>query len=414
MECKINVRFVIVACVCLSVSFAENFPRYSVGHKLQRELDFNSSKLRLFIVGNYMAAHKYFGADYRYLAGDISDDDLVFHKQFPSRPLRELHTELARECRRSVEYCLQTVYDVARVSGTMSRFFKNKIKNKPLFEPFPNAYEMFKFRQTAAYFLCYYTVNWKMEKSNMKYFQHSGKPNCIDKLVYVNDVSEKKRKAVLLHRPAHIIKDWRARKHFNYRHYGMMCALIWFCPDPCFGRKTHGETSQVYKYDLGNPCKDLPDKTCDWDWKANGNFKDLIRNKFNITCECVSERKGFVWNSQYETCVDVDECHDHRVRNNCDRNKVCRNTVGSYKCTCPRGFQENSTSGACEKMALISGNIAGYSAQGPAHTLQVKTSDEEDIVSDMMAFVGFSAATSLSIDFVFIFTFLITLTIFLF
>ena len=43
--------------------------------------------------------------------------------------------------------------------------------------------------------------------------------------------------------------------------------------------------------------------------------------------------------------VDVDECQTTCLKS---ENKECENTIGSYECRCVRGYEENSTTNACE------------------------------------------------------------------
>ena len=45
--------------------------------------------------------------------------------------------------------------------------------------------------------------------------------------------------------------------------------------------------------------------------------------------------------------IDVDECLTPDA-NNCHQDADCLNTVGSFNCTCKRGFTENGT--ACQGM----------------------------------------------------------------
>ena len=50
----------------------------------------------------------------------------------------------------------------------------------------------------------------------------------------------------------------------------------------------------------------------------------------------------------YNTCVtDIDECNIPMFCVESD-NRICNNTIGSYKCNCKDGYQENKTSNSCE------------------------------------------------------------------
>ena len=51
---------------------------------------------------------------------------------------------------------------------------------------------------------------------------------------------------------------------------------------------------------------------------------------------------------------DVNEC---LVDNKCDSSQDCINTVGSYKCSCKKGFQQDMITAACIGMLL---NIVSF------------------------------------------------------
>ena len=44
--------------------------------------------------------------------------------------------------------------------------------------------------------------------------------------------------------------------------------------------------------------------------------------------------------SFYFVLLDRDECQDGST-NDCDKNAICTNTVGSFKCSCKEGFTGN-------------------------------------------------------------------------
>ena len=48
---------------------------------------------------------------------------------------------------------------------------------------------------------------------------------------------------------------------------------------------------------------------------------------------------------QRQRCEDIDECRDRSAR--CGNNAICRNTLGSYECFCPKGFIKSNVTSDC-------------------------------------------------------------------
>ena len=68
-----------------------------------------------------------------------------------------------------------------------------------------------------------------------------------------------------------------------------------------------------------------------------------IRLEFRILCKKI--KKELILNSviKYNLCLiflDIDECI---ISKPCDTNATCENFVGSYNCTCKKGFTGNGT-----------------------------------------------------------------------
>lgn len=58
-------------------------------------------------------------------------------------------------------------------------------------------------------------------------------------------------------------------------------------------------------------------------------------NRWNVSCGC--PKAGYVWNSLYGMCIDVDEC-SNIVENKCDTKlEACINLPGTYRCACKWG-----------------------------------------------------------------------------
>ncbi|XP_045157060.2 uncharacterized protein LOC123523451 [Mercenaria mercenaria] len=350
-------------------------------NEIGKSIDNNSIKSDLWIVGTYIAAHKYFGADFRYLTGNIRPSDQVFYKKFPSPTLRSYHQSVSKACESSAMECVKEILLKARSSGSLQHIMKTA-EELPSFAPFKNNYEEFKYRQTAMYYLCWHT---QLEDSFLEF--KTGKQSCLSHLNAVDEVpAEKRYKLVKNNDP--VIQDIRDAE---FKKDPFTCARLWFCPDPCYGRYDRGNFEKRNYKVKGNPCLKLPNKECKWKAGANENFNDLIRNRFNITCDCASDRKGFSWNSRFGICVDTDECFERK--SNCPENRMCKNTVGSYTCTCPRGYDVNPKTGECERMLTLheSATMLKYK-QFKANTEKEK---EKDFITEMMDFVGLSAGNRL-------------------
>ena len=296
----------------------------------------------LWVTGTYIAAHKFYGVDERYLVGDRTEDEMEFYYRFPSPPLKELFEPIKRACERDALSCIETVKTYALRSGTLKYLRRLEQPWIRLHEPFSNAFEMFRVRQTASYFLCWLALR---QEPAMRY---TSSLSCFSYLHTVADIIPESKRQSWIEKKTRL-KDERED---NYLQNPFLCAELWFCPDPCYGKKTHGlKIAGNAKSKEGNPCKGLKDDTCGWMAGANKNFRDLIRNKLNNTCKCSSSREGFKWIPQFQMCADADECYDGDYY--CASDKVCKNTVGGYRCLCERGYKEDSVSRLCEPTRML-------------------------------------------------------------
>ena len=70
---------------------------------------------------------------------------------------------------------------------------------------------------------------------------------------------------------------------------------------------------------------------------------DCTNTRGSYRCSCKS---GFRFNSDNESCTDIDECEESEENNLCD--DICVNTPGSYACTCSTGYQLNNDNKTCQ------------------------------------------------------------------
>ncbi|KAK3101017.1 hypothetical protein FSP39_000303 [Pinctada imbricata] len=289
----------------------------------------------LKIIGLFVAAHKYFEKDQRYsfMTGKQYENPKFF-KHFPLPRLRKMHHAVEAACERGPIKCIEEVYSKAKISKSMANVhFDHKSRSMPSHYPFESHLELFRYRVTASYYLCWYA---DQQTEVLAYTSE----HCLKDLPRTAEASEKK------------ITDFRAILGKTI-HSPFTCAFLWFCPDPCYGKANGGNVPDKKSAfgDSKNPCKRLKEKSCSWQVGQNSNLEDLKRNKFNYTCNCTSVRLGLKWSSLYRMCIDRDECYEGTVT--CPLRKICRNTIGSYRCMCRRGYTENLLTGKCTKSQII-------------------------------------------------------------
>jgi hypothetical protein len=226
--------------------------------------------------------------------------------------------------------------------------------------PFDNLLQIFNFRVTASYYLCYHALN---REPIMEYFGKS-----CNEAVFTKDSSNR----IIIN------KHYNDSYTFNSRNVEkpFECALFSFCPDTCCHRaftnkknttsnlKTSQEWLQLCT--LTNPCSNFGNGVCELSNNENKNIDDLKLNKINITCQCKS---GYRYNNHFKDCLDIDECNE--MSHNCFGFKqVCLNTIGSFICLCDDGYSfehiagvynqfKNSLNQSFTIKALESGNY-GY------------------------------------------------------
>ncbi|RUS80997.1 hypothetical protein EGW08_011235 [Elysia chlorotica] len=287
-------------------------------------------------IGLFLAAHKYFEVDRR-RGNSLSwkYDPRVFAKHFPMPRLRKLHPRVSEACHQGLTECIREIASTAQESPSISdtdpeltKAAKALPENIPDYYPLTSDLELFQYRTTASYFMCWYTM--QREELLMNYM--NTRP-CLENLDKVKE------------------KEWADMIVMDFRKGSLdspwLCSEIHFCPDPCYGRRTEGNvpSGKEMHEDRGNPCRHLKDRTCKWVPNENTDLESLQRNKFNITCECHKEKPGFRWSSRFKLCVDIDECAESRV--NCKENRICQNAVGSFECVCRMGNKFDAEKKLC-------------------------------------------------------------------
>lgn len=285
-------------------------------------------------VGLFLAAHKYFEVDRR-RGNEMSwkYEPRVFHKHFPIPRLRNLHPQVSDACHEGLVSCIREISATALDSYSLSQTEPSLAAaippDVPPYYPLSSELELFQYRTTATYFMCWYTM-----KRDEILMNHMGEKNCLENLHRVKE------------------KEWADLDTTDYRNgtygYPWLCAEIQFCPDPCYGRTTEGNipSYRALRDDKENPCRKLSDKTCKWEPEENRDLESLRRNRFNITCRCYKDKRGFKWNSQFKMCVDIDECTESKTVK-CESNRICQNAVGSFACVCRMGTKYDREKQLC-------------------------------------------------------------------
>lgn len=243
-------------------------------------------------VGHFVGQHKFFDADLR-VSTIRQTKERFFMERFPAQPPVFIPSDLKTACAKNFITCIQYV------DRTLHRDINN----------FTAPLQRFNVATVVSYYMCWWTVQ---EEPLLRFF---GAECQVDKRIV----------------------DFRGLDRIPYG-----CALFNFCPDPCCGSaqnlaaKGFAATSEECDGAPKNPCS-LTEASCFVDMKANRNLDRLISDGVVASCDCAAKERGFVWDRKLQLCVDVDECRDGNY--DCENNSVCRNTAGSYYCTCRIGYR---------------------------------------------------------------------------
>ncbi|XP_017774912.1 PREDICTED: uncharacterized protein LOC108561476 [Nicrophorus vespilloides] len=303
-----------------------------------------------------LRSHKFNEYDRRY-EKDNRTAKRTYYAGFPRPPLRTLHWEVQKYCEGSflncVEYLWKTVReaDLKRSDDTSVIIYeqkwkplanalqiasvemeckKFKEKDERLGNPFQGPLERFQWRTTASYYMCWYTMN---EVPDLAHLNEAcdNFASCLDPLYGANNA------------------DFRAADEKPFH-----CSKYSFCPDPCCPKKHQHEATRCWN-SPENPCYDANPaghRRCHLNRTQNTNFRDIVLNRWNVTCHCPSA--GFVWDSTYGICVDIDECYIQAHTCRKSEGEACLNTVGSYRCVCKWGFTWNKDVSKCMENEAIS------------------------------------------------------------
>ena len=67
--------------------------------------------------------------------------------------------------------------------------------------------------------------------------------------------------------------------------------------------------------------------------------QNCINQAGNYSCNC---SVGWILQPDGKSCADINECSSNDT-NNCDKNALCTNTLGSFSCYCNKGYDGNGT-----------------------------------------------------------------------
>lgn len=324
-------------------------PKFSWLHPISRnstdikEVLRSPFKLKLKTIGPFLAAHKYFAVDPRQIRGKVQRKGGL-HKHFPNPRIMLMDPSVSQACEDTEIACINEIYKIALASKSVWQITgKERVANRSDYWPFKSELEIFRYRATATYYMCWFTEL----KSSILRFVDDEASGCLDSL---SKTVESRGRTVV---------DFRSQYGGNQSNWVSLwtCAYLWFCPDPCYGKSSKGDVKDEMSApkDQLNPCMSLKNKACTWKEGDNIDFEDLTRNRFNISCDCASEKSGYIWSNRFSLCVDQDECYDQVAQ--CPEDKICRNTIGAYDCSCRRGHRLDDKEGICVRSPLFKGSL---------------------------------------------------------
>ncbi|XP_072944511.1 uncharacterized protein [Epargyreus clarus] len=302
-------------------------------------------------IAYYLRDHKFNEWDRRYYQEKPAENFVGFFRLFPTPPLRSLHWEVKANCHVDFYNCINYLHSIIEtapylrvedtavlINANLNELNEPTIKNfnhdckekhnyaNKIGLPFDDPVEKFQWRTSASYFMCWYTML-GIPALSMIGESCDNFANCLGQNLRSHN------------------HDPRADDKFSFA-----CALYSFCPDPCCPIK-HIESNLQCRDDDRNVCftenseGNSSVKQCHMDRKQNQSLKDIIRNRWNISCNC---KNGFEWKSEFGMCVDINECLSNR--HICDTtSQDCLNLPGAFHCICKWGFILDDSEKGCLK-----------------------------------------------------------------
>lgn len=307
-------------------------------------------------IAYYLRHYKFNEWDRRYYSKKPKDELIGFYNNFPVPSLRTLHWKVYENCKNNFFKCLVYLHNVIE-SSPMSREDDTAViineniipMNESLLQnidnechksvsnaensglPFDGPIEKFQWGTTASYYMCWYTM---LELPAMSMIGElcDNYASCLDPTF------------------RHQNKDPRADDRVPFA-----CATYSFCPDPCCPKRHIKDFMECYK-NKENPCLienldgDSSEKACVVHRSENQNFRDIVTNRWNVSCHC--NETGFKWVSEFGLCVDINECVTGE--HNCDKTtQDCWNLPGSFKCICRWGYGLDKEQKYCTKKTIL-------------------------------------------------------------
>lgn len=143
-----------------------------------------------------------------------------------------------------------------------------------------------------------------------------------------------------------------------------------------------------------NECGPPPIVSC-------GRFADCKNTEGSYYCTCnpgyvLGSGENTFRNESENSCQDVDECSSGEHQ--CDNSTSCVNTLGSYKCCCPRGwvpkpgFQNSQKTTQCEKIfsrwtmppGIKSQSLSGFFERVQILGRDIKSASAQDIIGKLI------------------------------
>lgn len=310
----------------------------------------------LLDIAHYLRNYKFNEWDRRYYQEKPINKTIGYYASFPIPSLRSLHWKVYENCNDNFYKCIIYLHGIIETSPWTRADDTSEIINENIIPindtikknlnqecktgienmeksglPFDGPLEKFQWRTSASYYMCWYTM---LETPEMTALEAScdNFANCLDP-VY-----------------GHKNKDPRADDRESFA-----CATYSFCPDICCPIK-HTKTLQNCYEDELNPCisenrnEDINKKICLMHRNNNQNFRDIVANRWNVTCNCADE--GFLWKSEFGMCVDINECVSGT--HNCSKeSQTCLNLPGSFQCICKWGYTYDEDTQKCIEKPLF-------------------------------------------------------------